>query len=240
MTNTPSSGFWGERRREERMEKIGDTSGELGAAPLSRSAERGKEEEEESEAKKPRLGEKEPSPSSSSKEEEYEFQWENSSYIKEDVSNLNKDDYEPPVTFSIDDDLDVLKDDNQRDQYLRYQKQVDDSEGFDVSFTPDFPLMGGYDAVDMETEKAHKDNVIACLNFAILNNNNKPKRPKLHNAVPLYATRQPCSGYNYCITFRAENMDFIGEPATIYQTRVFYHWMDGPKKVLIFRPKISG
>ncbi|KAJ4845612.1 hypothetical protein Tsubulata_005748 [Turnera subulata] len=201
----------------------------LGAAPLSRSAERGKEEEE-SEAKKPRLGEKE---SSSSSKEEYEFQWEDCTYIKADVSHLSENDDDHTVSL---DDPSQLENDDQREQYSRYLNQVIESEGFDVNFTPNFALMGAYRAVDLENDEKVWD----CLNFALNDNNQKPKRPKLHNPALVYATRQFASGFNYCITFRAENMDSTGEPATTYQTRVYYDWMNGPQEVLIFRPKISG
>ncbi|KAJ4843676.1 hypothetical protein Tsubulata_016587 [Turnera subulata] len=218
-----------EKRREERMEKFGAPEDQ---ALFWRSVAMGKEEGE-SEPKKPRLGEKDAN--EEEKEPAHEYQWQNTMFIdgEDDTSYSDDDEYEPPYS-SVSSDEDVFENKEEEEEYKRYLKQLQESEGFDVDFTLSFPIFGAYFPVDLKDVRDDGKIVIECVNFAVKDNNNNPRRPKLRNPEVLKATKQLCSGFNYLITFEAEDAS-TGKTGT-YQTRVYHDWSK-PVKVSIFRPK---
>ncbi|KAJ4843675.1 hypothetical protein Tsubulata_016586 [Turnera subulata] len=217
-------------RREERMEKFGAPANQ---APSSRSAEMGKEEEE-SEPKKPSLREKDAK--EEEKEPEYEFQWENTMFIddEDDNSNGNQGVYKPPYSPPRS-DADPHYSKDEEEEFKRYLKQVQESEGFDVDFNLSFPIMGGYLPVDFNDVRDAGKTVHECVDFALKDNNEKPV-PTLRNPKVLKANKQLCSGFNYLITFEAEDAS-TGKTGT-YETWVYHDWTK-PVDICVFRPKGS-
>ncbi|KAJ4843678.1 hypothetical protein Tsubulata_016590 [Turnera subulata] len=196
----------------------------------------------ESESKKPSLAEEE-----EEKEPKYEFQWKDRRYFYENTSEGDGDDEDEdqeeedddyhqssrsPVSSGGDSDHDCFKDDDEREQWARYRKQVGESDGFDLDFTPTIGMIGRFQPIfDFKNDSWVKES----LQYALNDNNNNPRRPKLENPEILKVTSTFVAGRNSFITFKATNI-CTGQ-SDIYQTAVYYRFTGEPQSVFIFRPK---
>ncbi|KAJ4845613.1 hypothetical protein Tsubulata_005749 [Turnera subulata] len=118
---------------------------------------------------------------------------------------------------------------------LGEKKEEEEATGFELDFTPTISIVGGFRPVlDLNKNPQCKE-CMECLQYALNDNNNNSRRPKLENPEILKATTEFVEGYNYFITFKATNI--ATGTSDIYQTAVFYRWTGEPKSVFIFRPK---
>ncbi|KAJ4843677.1 hypothetical protein Tsubulata_016589 [Turnera subulata] len=168
----------------------------------------GGKEEVESESKKPRLGEEEEKEVKEEGKEvpDYEFQWEDTSGYVSDEADDDGDDDDGCLTYQnapvISCDEDDYIDADHREQYHRYRKQIRDSDGFDLDFDPPLVPDGFIRVPNLDTYRGLKES----LDFAVNDNNNNHKRPKLENHRILKATTQGCDGSTFYITFEATDM----------------------------------
>ncbi|KAJ4843679.1 hypothetical protein Tsubulata_016591 [Turnera subulata] len=155
----------------------------------------------------------------------------------EAVEDEEEDDYNQssrsPVSSGGDDsNHDCFKNDDEREEWARYRKQVGESDGFELDFVPTLSLLGGFQPIfDFKQNSGVKES----LKYALNDNNNNPRRPKLEDPEILSVTATLVSGHNYYITFKATNI-CTGQ-RDIYQTAVYYRWTGEPQSVFIFRPK---